>query len=229
MARLEGRLAEDSAASEQMRLAHERYATTRWALLTDQDRATVEARNWTRALGKGVGIAGIRNPASIKCLHTQLAFWLALGGVNGEATAVGGGVSAGSAGSAGGDAGGGVDGGGGGAAAGGGSVNPSVVGTWIHELLVKLAQDEEPETQRAEAESADGGRSSAGRHAKKRGSATTAASQTGPEDAEGELEERGEGGGENSGAAEEASGGAPSKRASKRQRRAPEAAPRGGV
>lgn len=55
---------------------HQRYAASRWELLTDRDRELVEAKGWVRPL-KDVGIAGIRNFASVKCLHTHYAHYLA--------------------------------------------------------------------------------------------------------------------------------------------------------
>ncbi|ETV95644.1 hypothetical protein H310_11065 [Aphanomyces invadans] len=55
---------------------HAEYAADRWALLTPADRSLVEKKRWVRAL-RDVGIAGIRNPASVKCLHTHYAHYLA--------------------------------------------------------------------------------------------------------------------------------------------------------
>ncbi|RHY49279.1 hypothetical protein DYB30_011150 [Aphanomyces astaci] len=55
-----------------------RPACCRWALLTPADRRVVEKKQWVRAL-QTVGIAGIRNPASVKCLHTHYAHFLATG------------------------------------------------------------------------------------------------------------------------------------------------------
>ncbi|ETV81219.1 hypothetical protein H257_05796 [Aphanomyces astaci] len=57
---------------------HAAYASERWALLTPADRLVVEKKQWVRAL-QTVGIAGIRNPASVKCLHTHYAHFLATG------------------------------------------------------------------------------------------------------------------------------------------------------
>ncbi|EQC33108.1 hypothetical protein SDRG_09096 [Saprolegnia diclina VS20] len=61
---------------EAMAMAHQSYADLRYGLLTPRDMAIVEAKGWQRAL-KHVGIAGIRNRASVKCLHTHYAHYLA--------------------------------------------------------------------------------------------------------------------------------------------------------
>jgi len=57
--------------------AHESYAAKRWALLSDEDRALVEARGWADKL-RDVGVAGIqrRGAQSIKCLHAHYAHYL---------------------------------------------------------------------------------------------------------------------------------------------------------
>lgn len=39
----------------------------------------VKTRGWETSLGLGVGIAGSRKPATIKCLHTHFAHFLANG------------------------------------------------------------------------------------------------------------------------------------------------------
>jgi len=55
---------------------HEAYARERWEMLTPHDRELVARRKWDRAL-RDVGVAGIRNFASVKCLHTHYAHFLA--------------------------------------------------------------------------------------------------------------------------------------------------------
>ena len=62
--------------SAQMIAAHASYASQRWALLNDEERELVESKGWTHNL-KTVGIAGIREPLTVKCLHTHFAHWLA--------------------------------------------------------------------------------------------------------------------------------------------------------
>ncbi len=57
---------------------HAAYASERWNMLTPKDKLVVEKKHWVRAL-RDVGIAGIRNPASVKCLHTHYAHYLATG------------------------------------------------------------------------------------------------------------------------------------------------------
>lgn len=57
--------------------AHESYGKHRWQLLTDEDKADVERRKWTEAVGGVRGVAGIRNFDTVKCLHTHSAHYLA--------------------------------------------------------------------------------------------------------------------------------------------------------
>lgn len=61
-----------------MQESHESYARERWEMLTPSDRELVERNGWTRAL-RDVGVAGIRNFAAVKCLHTHYAHFLATG------------------------------------------------------------------------------------------------------------------------------------------------------
>ncbi|KAF0694963.1 Aste57867_14186 [Aphanomyces stellatus] len=70
------RLAASATHVQTMTRMHADYSTERMALLTPADRALVVRKRWIRAL-EAVGIAGIRNPASVKCLHTQYAHYLA--------------------------------------------------------------------------------------------------------------------------------------------------------
>ena len=52
-----------------MEAAHRRYAEERWARVTEEDKVAVSAhKGWTVAL-QHTGIAGIRNPHTVKCLH----------------------------------------------------------------------------------------------------------------------------------------------------------------
>ena len=55
-----------------MKEAHDKYARERWGLLTESDREVVVSRKWTSAL-RDVGIAGIRDPRKVKCLHCHFA------------------------------------------------------------------------------------------------------------------------------------------------------------
>lgn len=55
-----------------MERAHRLYAEERWAMLSEEDRTAVAKNGWERSL-KTVGVAGIRNFSSIKCLHTHYA------------------------------------------------------------------------------------------------------------------------------------------------------------
>jgi hypothetical protein len=73
---LEKRLKEDADAMESMRLAHAQYGKERYAMITEQDRTWIEKRRWEGAFAVTRGVAGIRNPESIKCLHAHTAhFW----------------------------------------------------------------------------------------------------------------------------------------------------------
>ncbi|OQR93257.1 hypothetical protein ACHHYP_02746 [Achlya hypogyna] len=72
------RLEANATYRQAMEDAHKNYADLRWGLLTSRDIAIVASKHWERAL-KDVGIAGIRNRASVKCLHTHYAHYLATG------------------------------------------------------------------------------------------------------------------------------------------------------
>ena len=68
IARLDQRLKaspEDLAAMEQ---AHRAYARTRWALLSSEDVAFLEAKGWENTV-RDTGVAGIHDFDSVKCLH----------------------------------------------------------------------------------------------------------------------------------------------------------------
>ncbi|OQS07832.1 hypothetical protein THRCLA_00165 [Thraustotheca clavata] len=62
--------------AKEMEDAHQSYADFRWSLLTPRDIQVIKAKQWEHAI-KDVGIAGIRNRASVKCLHTHYAHYLA--------------------------------------------------------------------------------------------------------------------------------------------------------
>mmetsp|Transcript_7061 Transcript_7061/g.10560 ORF Transcript_7061/g.10560 Transcript_7061/m.10560 type:complete len:243 (+) Transcript_7061:103-831(+) len=61
----------------QMETAHRLYANERWDRLTDEDKAIVERNGWSDSLGSEVGVAGIRDFSSVKCLHCHYAHFLA--------------------------------------------------------------------------------------------------------------------------------------------------------
>jgi hypothetical protein len=73
---LETRLQKEPEALQRMQRAHIAYGQARWELLTTQDKEEMHRRQWTSALDASRGIAGIRNPAAVKCLHTHLAHYL---------------------------------------------------------------------------------------------------------------------------------------------------------
>ncbi|MEM9420498.1 MAG: DUF501 domain-containing protein [Planctomycetota bacterium] len=74
--RLEQRLVEDAELRAAYHADHEQYRDTRWAMLTEEDRAAVEA---SPSLAKSFawGIAGIANFDTVKCLHAHMAHHLA--------------------------------------------------------------------------------------------------------------------------------------------------------
>ncbi|MEM7626356.1 MAG: DUF501 domain-containing protein [Planctomycetota bacterium] len=72
----EQRLAKDAQLMAAYHADHAAYRDTRWAMLTAEDRATVEASpSLTRSFRSG--IAGIANFDTVKCLHAQHAYHLA--------------------------------------------------------------------------------------------------------------------------------------------------------
>jgi len=75
IAKLETRLRSSEQFLADMSLAHARYAEARWSLLSQADVSLVEAAGWTSAL-RHVGIAGIRDATSVKCLHCHYAHHL---------------------------------------------------------------------------------------------------------------------------------------------------------
>ncbi len=76
--RLERKLLEDEKLREGYLRAQEEYRQERLALLSPEDRAFLERVGALNAVE--TGIAGLRNPLRIKCLHAQLAHFLARGG-----------------------------------------------------------------------------------------------------------------------------------------------------
>lgn len=74
--RFEQRLAADAGLMAAYHADHESYRDIRWAMLTDADRAIVEA---TPSLAKSFrwGIAGIAKFDTVKCLHAHYAHHLA--------------------------------------------------------------------------------------------------------------------------------------------------------
>jgi len=75
--RLEARLAEDPELAARYGRAHEGYRQERLALLSPAEREFRRARGaWTAV---ETGVAGLRNPRRVKCLHAQLAHFLARG------------------------------------------------------------------------------------------------------------------------------------------------------
>ncbi len=75
--RFEDLLAGDPPLARSYAQAHEAYRAERWALLSPEDREFLRKVN---ALGRlETGIAGLGNPRRVKCLHAQLAHFLARG------------------------------------------------------------------------------------------------------------------------------------------------------
>ncbi|MEM6853160.1 MAG: DUF501 domain-containing protein [Planctomycetota bacterium] len=74
--KFEQRLADDDALHAAYHADHEQYRDTRWAMLTDADRAIVEASPSLSRSFRG-GIAGIANLDTVKCLHAHYAHHLA--------------------------------------------------------------------------------------------------------------------------------------------------------
>lgn len=64
--------------ARRLRSEHEAYATRRWGMLHDADRALVLNRAWARSL-KGTGVGGTHDLLYVKCLHAHYANYLATG------------------------------------------------------------------------------------------------------------------------------------------------------
>lgn len=70
------RLQKDSTAMESMKKAHLQYGQERFDLITPEDWKWIQDRKWEAAFAVTRGVAGIRNPAGIKCLHAHAAhYW----------------------------------------------------------------------------------------------------------------------------------------------------------
>ena len=75
--RLEARLREDPELAARYARAHEAYRKERLSLLSQEDRAFLKQKRAWAAVETGV--AGLRNLRRVKCLHAQLAHFLARG------------------------------------------------------------------------------------------------------------------------------------------------------
>lgn len=75
--RLEARLEADPELAARYARAHEDYRRERLALLSPEEEKFLRARGAWEAVETGV--AGLRNPLRVKCLHAQLAHYLARG------------------------------------------------------------------------------------------------------------------------------------------------------
>jgi hypothetical protein len=76
---LEQRLQEQPESLESMQHAHQAYGHARWNSLTADDQTWITATHnpWLqKALDPTRGVAGIRNPAAVKCLHAHAAHCL---------------------------------------------------------------------------------------------------------------------------------------------------------
>ena len=76
---MEKRIQNDNDARESMERAHKAYGKERWSLLIDADLKLLEERKWEASVGAERGVAGIRNPVGVKCLHAMLAHYLSRG------------------------------------------------------------------------------------------------------------------------------------------------------
>mmetsp|Transcript_32203 Transcript_32203/g.47572 ORF Transcript_32203/g.47572 Transcript_32203/m.47572 type:complete len:289 (-) Transcript_32203:1099-1965(-) len=73
----ESKIATNKEWLDSMKEAHEAYGKARWNLLSESDREFINHKNWSNALNTGV--AGIRKPDAVKCLHAHLAHYLSGG------------------------------------------------------------------------------------------------------------------------------------------------------
>ncbi len=73
---LQDRLDKDELAIQRMKDAHDRYATERFSLLTEEHVEYVEKMDWIGPL-KEKGVAGIQNFRAVKCLHCHYSHYLA--------------------------------------------------------------------------------------------------------------------------------------------------------
>lgn len=82
--RLGQRLRDDAAFLASVESDHASYATERWSLLSAPDRDEIRRRGLEGELTK-TGIGGIRDWATVKCLHLHYAHHLARGSAIGRA------------------------------------------------------------------------------------------------------------------------------------------------
>lgn len=72
----EQKLQDDPNALDSMKYAHLAYGEERQSMITSDDRDFIQKRHWESAIDVSRGVAGIRNPAAVKCLHAHAAhFW----------------------------------------------------------------------------------------------------------------------------------------------------------
>jgi len=76
-------IADDAELRERLARDHEEYIARRWATLTEEDRAIVEAMGLAEQF-RTRGIGGMTNWAAVKCLHLHVAHHLAAGNVIGQ-------------------------------------------------------------------------------------------------------------------------------------------------
>lgn len=70
------RLQREIKSLDSMKRAHGQYGQQRYELITDGDWEYIRNRKWEGAFAKARGVAGIRNPSGIKCLHSHAAhYW----------------------------------------------------------------------------------------------------------------------------------------------------------
>jgi len=73
---LEAALAEDDNLLHAHLADNKLYARSRWAVLNDAEKQAAEQQGFRETL-ETTGIAGVANPAGLKCLHAQYAYHLA--------------------------------------------------------------------------------------------------------------------------------------------------------
>ena len=70
-------LADPDGALLRMTNAHQQYGHERWNdWLTEEDRLLLEQKKWQHSVNTERGVAGIRKPQAIKCLHAHVAHYL---------------------------------------------------------------------------------------------------------------------------------------------------------
>lgn len=75
--RYEDLLAQDQALAQEYLRAHEEHQRERFSLLSPAEVELIQEKGFSSLLG--TGIAGLANPLRVKCLHAQLAHFLARG------------------------------------------------------------------------------------------------------------------------------------------------------